>query len=124
MDNYLDIGEARSLHRDLERLFAPGKSDAGTLEEVKRLCESGMQAIEDPYCQGVLRAIEQHAVHFFATDEAAHPAERTALGRLYLLILGLLAAFEARLAELEVRGPLAHIRERADHGLTHRFGAD
>jgi hypothetical protein len=123
MDNDLEIAEARLLHRDLERLFAPGKSDASTLEEVKRLCESGMQTIEDPYCQGVLRAIEQHAVHFFAAEDPGHPAERTALGRVYLLILSLLAAFDARLEELEALEPLAHFRQRADYGLTHRLGA-
>jgi hypothetical protein len=123
MDNDLEIREGRSLHRKLERLFAPGKSDASSLKEVKRLCKSGMRTIEDPYCQGVLRAIEQHAVHFFATDDPGHPAERTALGRVYLLILGLLAAFEARLEELEARTPLARIGERAGHGIPHRFGA-
>lgn len=123
MDNHLEIGGARSLHRDLEKLFTPGQGDASTLEEVKRLCEAGIQALEDPYCQSVLRAIEQHAVHFFATDDAAHPPERTALGRVYLLILALLGAFEVRLAELEARSPLAHIDERADHRIAHRFGA-
>ena len=123
MDNHLEISEARSLLRDLEKLFTPGEGDASTLEEVKRLCESGIQALEDPYCQSVLRAIEQHAVHFFATEDAAHPAERTALGRVYLLILALLAAFEVRLAELEARSPLAHIGERAGHRIAHRFGA-
>jgi hypothetical protein len=87
------------------------------------LCEAGIQGLEDPYCQSVLRAIEQHAEHFFAADDAAHPAERTALGRVYLLILTLLAAFEARLSELEARSPLAHIGERAGHRIAHRFGA-
>ena len=124
MDNHLEIGEVRSLHRDLEKLFTPGPGDTSTLEEVKRLCESGIQALEDPYCQSVLRAIEQHAEHFFAPEDAAHPAERTALGRLYLLILALLAAFEVRLKELEARSPLAPIGERAGHRIAHRFGTN
>lgn len=124
MDNHLEIGEARSLLRGLEKLFTPGQGDASTLEEVQRLCESGIQALEDPYCQSVLRAIEQHAEHFFAPDDAAHPAERTALGRLYVLILKLLTAFEVRLAELEARGPLAQIGERAGHRIAHRFGTN
>ena len=124
MDNHFEIGEARSLLRDLEKLFTPGQGDASTLDEVKRLCESGIDALEDPYCQSMLRAIEQHAEHFFAPDDAAHPAERTALGRLYLLILALLAAFEVRLAELEARSTLAHIGERVDHGISHRFGTN
>jgi len=122
MDNHLEIGEARSLLRDLEKLFTPGQGDASALEEVKRVCALGIQALEDPYCQSMLRAIEQHAEHFFAPEDAAHPAERTALGRLYLLILALLAAFEVRLAELEARSPLAHVGERADHRIPHRFG--
>jgi hypothetical protein len=122
MDNHLEIGEARLLLRDLEKLFTPGQGDTSTLDEVKRLCESGIQAIEDPYCQSLLRAIEQHAEHFFAPDDAAHPAERTALGRVYLLILALLAAFEVRLTELEARRPLAHVGERAGHRIAHRFG--
>jgi hypothetical protein len=124
MDNPLEIGEARLLLRGLEKLFTPGQGDTSTLGEVKRLCESGIQALEDPYCQSVLRAIEQHAEHFFAPDDAAHPAERTALGRLYLLILKLLAAFEVRLAELEAQSSLAHIGERAGHRIAHRFGTN
>jgi len=122
MDNQHELCEARSLLRDLEKLFTPGQGDTSTLEEVKRLCESGIEALDDPYCQGVLRAIEEHAAHFFAPEDAAHPAERTALGRLYLLILCLLAAFEVRLAELEALSPLAHIGERAGHRISHRFG--
>jgi hypothetical protein len=122
MDNHLEIGEARLLLRNLEKLFTPGQGDTSTLDEVKRLCESGIQAIEDPYCQSLLRAIEQHAEHFFAPDDAAHPAERTALGRVYLLILALLAAFEVRLTELEARRPLSHVGERAGHRIAHRFG--
>ena len=122
MDNQLEIGEARSLLRELGKLFTPGQGDTNTLEEVKRLCESGIQALEDPYCQSVLRAIEEHAAHFFAPEDVAHPAERTALGRLYLLILALLAALDVRLAELETRSPLAHIGERAGHRVAHRFG--
>ena len=124
MDNHLETGEVRSLLRNLEKLFTPGQGDTGTLEEVKRLCEAGIQALEDPYCQSVLRAIEQHAEHFFAPDDAAQPAERTALGRLYLLILTLLAALEVRLAELEACKPLAHIGERAGHRIAHRFGTN
>ena len=122
MDNPLETAEARSLLRELEKLFTPGQGDTSTLEEVKRLCESGTQALEDPYCQSVLRAIEEHATHFFAPEDTAHPVERTALGRLYLLILALLAAFDVRLAELETRSPLAHIGERAGHRVAHRFG--
>ena len=124
MDDHLDIGEARSLCRGLEKLFTPGQGDASTLEEVKRLCEAGIHALEDPYCQNVLRAIEQHAEHFFAPEDAAHPLERTALGRVYLLILALLAALEVRLNELEARSPLAHIGERAGHRISHRFGTN
>ena len=122
MDNPLEIGEVRSLLRELEKVFTPVQGDTSTLEEVKLLCESGIQSLEDPYCQSVLRAIEEHAAHFFAPEDAAHPAERTALGRLYLLILALLAALDVRLAELETRIPLAHIGERADHRVAHRFG--
>ena len=123
MDNPLEISEARSLLRDLAKLFTPGQGDTSTLGEVKRLCESGIQALEDPYCQSMLRAIEQHAEHFFAPEDAAQPVERTALGRVYLLILALLAAFEVRLAELEARSTLAHIGERVDYRISHRFGA-
>ena len=122
MDAHFEIGEARSVYRGLEELFTPGQGDASTLDEVKRLCESGIEALEDPYCQSMLRAIEQHAEHFFAPDDAAHPAERTALGRVYRLILALLAAFEVRLTELEARSTLAHVGERVDYGVSHRFG--
>ena len=124
MDTHFEIGEARSLYRGLEKLFTPGQGGASTLEEVKRLCESGIEALEDPYCQSMLRAIEQHAEHFFAPDDAAHPAERTALGRVYLLILALLAAFEVRLTELEARSTLAHVGERVDYGIPHRVGTN
>ena len=118
MNDDLDFDEAWSLHRGLKRLFAPGPHDVAALDEVKRLCESASQAIDDPYCRNVLRAIEECATSFFASDTVP-----TALGHMYRMIQYLLVDLEGRMIELEKRSVLHSARAGSHYRASHRLGS-
>lgn len=92
-DSRPDIDAARSVSRRLKRIFEPGGTTVGTLEEAQRLCEAGRVALDDHYCRNVMRAISACADYCYragACDVSPRP-----------LIQSLLAAFDCRLEELE-----------------------
>jgi hypothetical protein len=95
-----DIDRARSASRLLRRIFDPGGTALGTLEEAQRLCEIGGFAIDDLYCRNVMRAVSACAEHLFCAG-----AEEVSLRP---LIQTLLAAFDGRVDGLE------HPDSRAD----------
>lgn len=88
-----DFDRARSASRLLRRIFDPGGTALGTLEEAQRLCEIGGFAIDDLYCRNVMRAVSACAEHLFSAG-----AEEVSLRP---LIQTLLAAFDDRLDRLE-----------------------
>ena len=90
-DSRPDIDAARSVSRRLKRIFEPGGTTVGTLEEAQRLCEAGRVALDDLYCRSVMRAVSACAEYGEGTEDAF----------LRPLIQSLLAAFDGRLEELE-----------------------
>ena len=92
-DSRPDIDQARSVSRRLKRIFEPGGTTVGTLEEAQRLCEIGRVAVDDLYCQNVMRAVGACAENCYLpelNDMSLRP-----------LIQSLLAAFDSQLDELD-----------------------
>ena len=81
------------MSRRLKRIFEPGGKAVGTLEEAQRLCEIGRIAVDDLYCQNVMRAVGACAEYCYRiepNDISLRP-----------LIQSLLAAFDSQLDELD-----------------------
>jgi hypothetical protein len=92
-DSRADIDQARSVCRRLKLIFEPGGTTVGTLDEAQRLCEIGRVAVDDLYCQNVMRAVGACAQHSYRTqpdDTSLRP-----------LIQSLLAAFDSQLDALD-----------------------
>ena len=85
--------------RRLKLVFEPGSTTVGTLEEAQRLCEIGRVAVDDLYCQNVMRAVGACAEHSYRTE----PNDMS----LRPLIQSLLAAFDSQLDALDDPHPHA-----------------
>lgn len=103
-----DIEEARLLQRKLcavLRVAEPGAPDPESFQEVLRLCDRALLAVDDEYCQQQLCEVERHAAKMFSASGVMFQRR---------LILDTLEAIGDRLASLYALGRSADAVGRTD----------
>jgi len=103
-----DLQEGRLLQRKLCELFdsaQPGTPDTESMQEVLRLCDRALLAVDDEFCQQQLCEVERHALKLFSPSGVMIQRR---------LILDTLEAIGGRLASLQsMRGADAPARSEA-----------
>jgi hypothetical protein len=111
-----ELEDALSLQRDLAEAFAlaPERSDAESLDEIRRLCELARITVNDGPCHDFLRLIERHAEGFFVTDDNVHWDWHTPgrYAKLRALLIRLVSALGLRVCCLQIRQRSAEVSER------------
>ena len=101
-----EIHAARSLHRQIKALLKTqerGEATEKTLQEIKRLCDGVVQAVNDPVCQQKICEVERLADELFYIDERSRWGRNIQPGVMLLrrLVYRALDALDERLKSLE-----------------------
>jgi hypothetical protein len=100
-----EIYAARSLHRQIKALLKTqerGEATEKTMQEIRRLCDGIVQAVNDPVCQRKAGEVERLADELFYVDERSRWGRSIQPGAMLLrrLVYRALDALDERLKGL------------------------